>query len=64
MSKTYEMNVNPEDFNFQKNPQNPELYYKYLEDEYPHQEIDPNINVYTYIINVIFILLIVFERMQ
>ena len=48
MKKTYEMNLNPEDYNFQKTSPNPELYYKYLEDQNPPQEIDQNLNVTKY----------------
>ena len=50
MKKTYEMQNNQKFPNIENNLKSPELHHKYLEDEYPLSECNPNFNVNIFLI--------------
>ena len=55
MKNTYEMNINPIDYNLNKNNQNSEIYHKIIEDPLIPSEVDGYLNVNNLYNNLIFI---------
>lgn len=45
MKKTYEMNVNPNDYIINNNIQNPEIYHKIIEDPFIPAEVEAYLSV-------------------